>query len=272
MAIRTWAGGHNGNDALTADNWSPAGVPRPGDNLTVITGTLNITKTDLAGNKLNLLDDAVGAGPVVLDLNGKARIEAGGSLNFGDPLTVNATGRDSLRADDIFTISGTVDVAAHSDLVVTGSMSFAYFATLEGAGKITNNGTITMADATISAPITGHGVLALHQYHNGVGTQTISGSVSSGQDVQLGGGFYGTVLTLADPSSFHGSLDIVRGPSVAVVLNGVDATGFDLRGHSLTLLNGCTPVDRLRLSNPDAVSISLYQTPNGTGISFAAHG
>jgi hypothetical protein len=91
MATRTWAGGHNGNDALTADNWSPAGVPQPGDNLTVVTGTLNITKTDLAGNKLNLLDDAVGAGPVVLDLNGKARIEAGGSLNFGDPLTVNAT-------------------------------------------------------------------------------------------------------------------------------------------------------------------------------------
>src|SRR6185437_3015430 len=104
MAVRTWVGGHNGNDALTADNWSPAGVPQLGDNLTVVTGTLNITKTDLAGNKLNLLDDAVGAGPVVLDLNGKARIEAGGSLNFGDPLTVNATGRDSLRADDIFTI------------------------------------------------------------------------------------------------------------------------------------------------------------------------
>jgi hypothetical protein len=39
MTARTWIGGTNGNNAMKAANWSPAGVPQHGDTLNASTGT-----------------------------------------------------------------------------------------------------------------------------------------------------------------------------------------------------------------------------------------
>jgi hypothetical protein len=68
MTDRTWIGGDDANNALAANNWSPAGTPQPGDDLTIVTGTLDIAHTNLAGDVLNLQDATEGGGSVVLDL------------------------------------------------------------------------------------------------------------------------------------------------------------------------------------------------------------
>ena len=124
MTARTWVGGNDDNNALAAANWSPAGTPQMGDDLTVVTGTLNIANTNLAKNVLNLQDATEGGGPVVLNLNGNARVGVAGSLFFGDNPTFNVTGFDRLDASGgLSAITGSIDLAKHSHLVSPAALS-----------------------------------------------------------------------------------------------------------------------------------------------------
>jgi hypothetical protein len=156
MTSKTWIGGHAGNAAGSAANWSPTGAPQPGDNLTVVTGTLEIGG-HLAGDTLHLNDTTVSGGPVVLDLNGSARVGIDGSLNFGDPLSVNARGQDYLDAAGGFNaIKGSINLADHARLVVTGSMTFYYGGSLTGGvgSKLTNHGTLDLGPTAVLSAIT----------------------------------------------------------------------------------------------------------------------
>ena len=162
---------------MAGANWSPTGAPHPGDNLTVVTGTLEINHTDLADNVLHLQDETAGVGPVVLDLNGGSNIGIDGSLNFGDDLTVNATGTDQLDASGGFDgIFGYINLADHAHLVTTGLMHFAYGDTLTGGpdALLTNNGTIETARGNVSVAVNGTGTLAFTPYHNAPGDASIS--------------------------------------------------------------------------------------------------
>jgi hypothetical protein len=276
MADRTWVGGHNGNNALTAANWSPAGVPQPGDNLTVVTGTLDIAHTNLAGDVVHLQDAAEGGGPIVLDLNGKANIGVAGSLFFGDNPTINASGFDRLDASGgLSAITGTINLADHSHLVVTGRLEFAYTDFLHGPDDSTliNNGIIQTEDGTVSVPVRGTGTLGFSGYHDGHGFSQINAAISHGQTIALNPAVFGMTLDLTDPSTFHGTLDIVQ-PSfvsdgfVSVVLDGIKATSFALKGDRLTLKDGHQTVDTLRLADPGNVSISASYGPNSTTLDF----
>jgi len=131
MTPRTWIGGHDGNDAGSAANWLPSGAPQHGDNLTVVDGTLEISRADLAGDVLHLTQDfTVAPKPVVLDLSGNARVGIGGS-HYG--AQINVVGEDRLdAAGGLSGIFGTIDLAAHSHLVFTGQLNFVYGTALVG--------------------------------------------------------------------------------------------------------------------------------------------
>jgi hypothetical protein len=278
MTQRTWIGGHDGNDAGSAANWSPSGAPQRGDNLAVATGTLEISNTNLAGNVLHLQNATVGGGPVVLDLNGNARISVDGSRTYGDDPTVNVTGNDSLDATGgLHGIFGTINLSDHAHLVVTGQMSFAGYAMGINGGAhsiLTNNGIIETADGNISAALNGHGTLSLSGYHDGTGFSQISAPIGGGQTVQLSSGFFGMQLTLNDPADFHALLKVMPplpSPSdgdVWVVLPGVVATDFKVQGDELTLKNGNRTVDTLRVDNTAHVPVTAAFAPDATTLVF----
>jgi hypothetical protein len=250
MTARTWVGGQDGgNNAVSPNNWSPTGAPQPGDNLTVVTGTLDITgPSDLAGNTLHLQDEAIGGGPVVLDLNANGAAAAiDGSLNFGDGLIVNATGQDYLDALGGFNdIGGSINLADHAHLFMTGGeIQFFYGGYLAGGegSKLTNYGY-----AGISAPVT------------------------SAQTVELNPGSVGMTLTLFDPADFHALLSVhqVTGRgNVSVKVKGVQADGFAiLPGDRVMLTAGGVPVDMLRVANSGAVPITSSFDASGTTLTF----
>ena len=215
MTARTWVGGNDDNNALAAANWSPAGTPQMGDDLTVVTGTLNIANTNLAKNVLNLQDATEGGGPVVLNLNGNARVGVAGSLFFGDNPTFNVTGFDRLDASGgLSAITGSIDLAKHSHLVVTGSLEFVYTDSLSGAAgsSIVNNGTIETEDGLVSVAVRGTGTLGFSGYHDGAGVSEITSAISHGQTIALDPAVFGMTLTLTHPDTFHGILDIIQPP------------------------------------------------------------
>lgn len=298
MTNRTWTGGHDGNDAGSAANWSPPGAPQPGDDLTVVSGTLEISPGDLAGNTLHLNDALVSGGdpsgngaPVVLDLNGwGATASIDGSLNFGDPLTANVTSLDFLDATGGFDdISGSINLADHAHLYVTGGqMQFFYGGELIGGegSLLTNYGRIDLGasngptDApnvvahpgTVSVLVNGSGTLAFHGYHNGYGYAGISAPITSAQTVELNPGSVGMTLTLFDPGDFHAMLrvdQVVGRGNVSVEVKGVQADGFSiLPGDRVMLTNGGRAVDLLRVADAGAVPITASYGTDATTLTF----
>src|SRR5689334_726243 len=130
---------------------------------------------------------------------------------YGTSVQFDVTGSDRIDASGA-AMFGTINLAAHSHLVVTGNLNFIYTENLVGDphSSITNNGAIMTENGNVSVPIDGHGTLGFSGYHDGMGSSTISAPIGGGQTVQLDPHFFGMQLTLTDPSDFHGQLDIVK--------------------------------------------------------------
>jgi hypothetical protein len=210
---------------------------------------------------LNIANGSNGAeNPLTLNLD-NATLAISGSRGFGDGLTIDASGVDRLNANAVSTISTTIDVATHSELIVTGSMNFGYSGTVFGAGTIVNDGTLAMTDATIGAAVMGTGVIKVSQYHDGFGETTISGPVGAGQTLQLNPLSLGCGVTLTDPHAFAGAVDLVDSPlssqGSSVVLQGIVGTSISVRGDLVTVLDGSKAVDYLRVDNASGMSISM---------------
>jgi hypothetical protein len=289
MTSKTWIGGHAGNAAGSAANWSPTGAPQPGDNLTVVTGTLEIGGR-LAGDTLHLNDPGVAVGPVTLDLNGNANISIDGFLQAGNTLTVNVSGTDHLDATNGFATGsnqrgGTFNLAANSHLYVTGSMSFGYGGLVTGGhgAVLTNNGTLMLGASTIGTGVTGAvattvngtGTLVFRGYHSGGGTAEISSKIASTQHVELNPGDNGLTMILSDPK-VHALLSVdpvVNRGVVSVVLQGVTADDFTLGdGGTVMLTKGGHAVDTLRVNNvAGAFATTAAFGADSTTITFATH-
>ena len=53
--LRDWIGGASDNNVYDPVNWSPEGVPQPGDRLTILHGIANVFGGDLSGNRIELM-------------------------------------------------------------------------------------------------------------------------------------------------------------------------------------------------------------------------
>lgn len=280
MTNRTWIGGRNSNDAGAAANWSPTGAPQPGDDLTVVQGTLEIGRNSLANDILHVNDPLISGGdpsgngaPVTLDMNGNgatARID--GELFFGDPLTINARGLDFIDATGGFgAITGNINLADHAHLFMTGGiMQFAYGGSINGGvgTTLTNYGRIDMTQGHVSTLVNGDGTLVFHGYHNGPGYAEISAPVTMAQTVELNGRLNPIQLTLSDPGDFHAMLKIDNRASV--VVKGIQANGFVAYNDLLLLTNAGRVVDALRV--PDLRNTSVTATyGQDTTLSLVSH-
>jgi hypothetical protein len=271
---RTWIGGSAGNDAAAAANWT-GGAPQPGDNLTVVSGTLELHRGDLRDDVLHLVDPNPGGGPVTLNLHGGGtRVGIDGSLFFGDDLTVNATGKDFLDASGGFNaINGTINLANCAHLFVTGAMDFAYSGAITGGtgSHLTNYGRIEMTNGQVSTLVNGSGTLSFVGYHNAYGHSLISAPVTMAQTVELNPGSAGMTLELSDPYNFHAllSVDRVAGHGdVSVQVDGVHADGFSVNGDRVRLTNAGQVVDVLRVANAGALPITATDGAAGTTLTF----
>ena len=118
----------------------------------------------------------MGGGRPCLDLGGGARVAIDGSLQFGDPLTVNVTGIDRLDATGGFDVIGGQGAAGRHDQCRRARASGDHrhnairlwrLAQRRRRSVLTNNGTLGLGssngalgkDGTVSVAVDGHGTL-----------------------------------------------------------------------------------------------------------------
>ncbi len=232
IPTRLWVGGSD-NAAANPANWSPAGVPQPGDTLQIGNGaTINVTGNDLAGDTLNV-------------------------INSGSAVTVNA--KDSAQLDFSIPFSGVnLNVADTATLNVS-----AVHGVLNASG-----GTIQFIGTTQL----GASRVILNDNLTGTATVALSGAQGEGTFVEVNGAA-GSGLTfnlqsvvelqIDHPDQFASALTIGGGtPLETVLLAGLTATNGDLMNGVLSLFNGNQLVDQVRVGGNTAM-LTLDQTSAG---------
>jgi hypothetical protein len=110
---RVWVGGGN-NKASNPKDWSPNGVPEPGDNLTMSSGIMRIRDTDLLNDELVI---PRGSSSTVSLQNATVEGQGVGIATFGN-LHADLSGKtDALTLLTAGTSSTTVDLAANTTWV-----------------------------------------------------------------------------------------------------------------------------------------------------------
>lgn len=288
MTSKTWIGGHANNAAGAGANWSPHGAPKPGDDLTMVTGTINIGGR-LKGDTLHLNDPRAGIGSVTVNLTGGADTSIDGSLAGANPLIINAFGTDFLDVKGFAAGSsqrgGTINLVGNAHLYISGDMQFGYGGLLTGGqgSVLTNNGTLHLGSSTygpttgvISTRVDGTGELDFRGYHSSPGTAYINAPIGQGQTVDLNPANYGLTMYLNDPGDFHGMLKLdpyANNPyspgRASVVVGGVHADrAFAISADRVMLTDQGQTVDLLRVQNAGSMQISATDSPTGTTLNF----
>ncbi len=100
--------------------WSPAGAPKPGDNLTIQSGTVNTTNSDIEGKSIFL--DRTGSAPVIFNMK-NAFLGAGSpitTVSEDGAVVINTTG-------NVVNASTIEDAHGALDINVSGAGTFATF-------------------------------------------------------------------------------------------------------------------------------------------------
>jgi hypothetical protein len=233
---RTWIGGGN-NHANNLADWSPHGVPQPGDTLTMGNGTtMNLTGNQLAGDALNV-DNTLGS-------KSSETINISGVTNLN--LVTGAAPGGGPPSDNVI-----VDLAANSKWVGGFSDSTFTNVTVNGPGNFANTSTMASGNhETINANVVGNGQFTTTRGHGG-GVLEFVHSVGAGQTVTIDWGGYGlagATVQVDDPAHFHASVNLSVGD---LLLEGTKASSYSYDGgsNSLKLFNGNTVVDTLVVAN-----------------------
>jgi hypothetical protein len=147
------------------------------------------------------------------------------------------------------------DQGGPATLIVNGGKN----ATFENAGVPGRSGSIDEGQATaveFNTDITGRGQMT---FTNGALLQDISGSVSAGQTINLEGPTP-SFAVLYEPKDFHGLIDLGMGQ---VDLLGLKADSYTYKNDLLSIFNGKTVVDTLRLA---ASQFTVSQSLTGVGV------
>jgi hypothetical protein len=248
MTTRTWIGGAN-NKATNGKDWSPTGVPQPGDDLLMTQGVMDIAGNALAGDQLT-----VSGGTVTINTHSEARLDLHASFALLTTADVNVHG----------TVMLTADVVGLAQLNISG-------------GKIHFIGSSSFTGLTqvFDDNLVGSGTLNLSSGNHLNEHMEINGEVGRGLTFNLttsGPPF--TSLQIDHPGRFHGLINIVEpviGPSLAfgyVALMGLHATSADIRDDILLLFDGKRLVDTTRLSG--GIGLKLEQNSQGVMLSEGA--
>lgn len=234
--VRTWLGGIDQN-ANTAANWSPTGVPQPGDVLTMNGGLMNISGNDLTGDTLNIeTNNTVNPAAVTLNLsNGAVPMTLDSGQGDAGAVTVNlADNTDWIGGANAGPFGGPVTIQA------TGP---------QATGTWSNTTSLIDNSVLVSANVVGNGSFTTEMAH-GTGTKLeFAQGVSAGQTVTITGGQYPangiSTVQVDDPSNYHASTTLGFGE---MILQGVTADSYTYQNDMLSLYNGSTVVDTLNLA------------------------
>jgi hypothetical protein len=258
MTNKTWIGGRN-NNAGNPRDWSPNGVPQPGDDLIITQGVMNVSGNALAGDTLSI-DAPFGAPPI--DINTRAAAELDLSVRGGGKVNVHVDG--TLILDDL------VQNAAHLKFS-GGTIRFIGTSTFNGDGGSTGS---TVFD---DSNLVGSGTLRLLGGNHNGDAMEIDGSVGRGLTFELGGGAPTMSLRIDDPGKFHGLIDLTPAtfpgfPSAFdfVAFMGLHATSANLHDDMLQMFNGRKLVDAVRLSGGSG--LQLEQNRQGVMLSAGRFG
>jgi hypothetical protein len=210
---RIWEGGGNNNANKLAD-WSPHGVPQPGDTLTMANGTtMNLTGNQLAGDALNVPNGST----ATINISGVTNL----NLNDGSGLGPAA--------------NATVNLAAHSEWIGGFNVVPLSHLAVNGTGKIDNISSTVTGTAIIDPGVIGKGTITVGRSHFDNGRLEFLHGVSAGQTVNItefyGFGRGGTV-TVDDVKDFHATTNLSLGD---LLLKGVTASSYALEGNTLIL-------------------------------------
>jgi hypothetical protein len=272
MATLTWIGGGN-NSAGNPKDWSGDTTPKPGDTLNLINNaTINVTGNQLHGDAL-----------VFTFLDGDDQTA-----------TINLTGITPMQVDSWYGDDITINLAANSIWIGGFTAMPGDLFNISGRGVWDNNiTTYTDQNTNVGVDVIGAGTIEAHQAHSqgqltflhGVsvaatqtvkvdGYQTYLGSFTDAADpgVSFGGGEFGDV-EIQSPSLYHAMTDIGFGQ---IILDGLKATSYSLKNDLLTLFNGKSVVDTLRLdvnnsANAQPITFVVSKVAAGIGIFTDGH-
>jgi hypothetical protein len=279
MTDRTWTGAAS-NDASDPGNWSPAGVPQPGDSLTLggFGRVVDITDDALAGDTLNVMAGLTQS-PNTFNLSDHAVANLDLGTSYGSVTVVNVSGRDTLSENQGVSNSVTVNLEANADLF--GNFNSTRYSSLKisGAENATfhNNGSDNLdgTTATIDAKVAGTGTFNISFGPDAsTGSVEFGGFVSRNQTVELTGGanppypIRTSKLTVDDPGQFHATV-ILHDYSLADLVNLADADSWSYRNDMLSIRNSSGQViDRVHIVSDSPSTGGV----NGLSVSKTAAG
>jgi hypothetical protein len=268
MVARTWLGG-GGNSAVNPANWAPAGVPAPGDNLTMTNGTMNIDLTSLDASGQLLVNGpatinivAATVCPILTGFDGNSLV-----LDMRGPVSTPVfQGGGSLAVKLAGAWSGTINQEA-----LPGGGKF----TITG-GVFVNSGNSTLGSdgstATINSVVLGTGTFTVTNFHGGTGTLEFTNAVGPGQTVTVSNGYDGeAVLVINSPYTFFGKVVLQGNPanktevSVIQIKNLVGADSYSFAGGTLSLWDGGRVVETLSLTSATAFTV-VKTSPSSVAI------
>lgn len=274
MSNRQWVGGGN-NNAHNAKDWSPSGVPVPGDVLNISGGELNLPGGDLAGDVLHVRNLSGQAGAIadpVINVSRAADLSVvldAPSGTASEP-TINVMGRATVDAQ---LVGSRANAVLLTENIHANSMLSGVFAvnrgnvTVNGLGpnaRFNNDGASVFSNdrAVINADVTGRGTFYLDE-----GSLELGRSIGAGQQFL----FYDGALTVDDPGAFSATLATAPGSGFndrgTALFKGVQATSYDFANSRLTLYDGDKSVLSVRVDAPYA---EAQQTATGVVVSLGA--
>lgn len=239
ITTRVWLGGGD-NAASDPNNWSPLGVPQPGDALRISNAAMiDVAGNDLAGDTLTV--NTTNSVPVTINTSGNAQLNL--AVNFSGPSV-------DLAASDTTTLNLSM---IHGNLNTTGDTIQFIGNSVISASAVHFNNTLT-GDATVAL---GGGL--------GEGTSAeINGSVEQGLTFDIG---RVAALRIDHPDQFAGVLNFGNGfPLHSVLLEGLTATSGELQNGVLNLFNGDQLIDSTRVTG-NTSNLTLDQSSAGVTLS-----
>ncbi len=286
MTDRTWTGAEN-NSAGNPNNWSPTGVPVPGDTLAMPGGTMNIRDNDLAGDTLVFGTGQTPATTTLtsvtatLNLSHQANVALDVPQYASDQVTINVKGSDTLNVHTDYPSGGlfTVNLADHATLTGAFSIVFSSLDMEGGPGsRLVSSGSSMIAgsSAKFDTSVVGKGTFTVSSVQSRIGQLEFGDSVSYGQNMTVIGdlGRYRiSQIQIDRPDEFKGAVGLgVFGEVDLVGLTNADS--YQLKNDILSIYSGCNVIDTLRLTTPppqfssagSSLGVTVSRTSTGLAI------
>ena len=263
---RTWIGGGDDN-ASNPNDWSPTGVPDPGDTLTMTTGTMNIHGNALAGDTLTIPSASTSSPPTINLIRADASI----AVKSGPSSTVdiNVSGGKSSLSLNAFIDTVNVQVAPHSTLVMNDTVSLSTLNVSGGTISFIGSNSFSAFKTVFNDKLTGTATINEAGGNASGEFMEVNGPVGRGLTFNLNSvGPRDVGLQIDHPNEFHATINTMDG---FVAFMGLHATSGEILNGVLKLFDGDKLVDQTRFTGGASLANGgvLQLQQNSAGVMFS---